>query len=190
MDVGPETNSLRSLICVSHLQIVHKPFDTSLWAWNVTLDSSAAKLLYDNKEPAMGAQHGGRRTWRWKEHCVWGRRQIQSCVVQGKSMCAFGILKSRAHTLGTHTATLFILETHRDKLFTLILAPYPVSSWSNQLMDLATISSWQEPPLVGMTFFLIHPYLTSPPLNSQDEPYLPDLSALLWCSTISGSTNN
>lgn len=65
----------------------------------------------------------------------------------GKSMCAFGILKSRAHTLGTHTATLFILETHRDKLFTMILAPYPVSSWSNQLMDLATSLADRSPHL-------------------------------------------
>lgn len=68
--VWPETSSLRSLICVSHVQIIHNPFNTSLWAWNVTLDSSAAKLLYDNNEPAMGAQHGGQRIWKWKKHRV------------------------------------------------------------------------------------------------------------------------
>lgn len=28
-----------------------------------------------------------------------------------KNMCAFGILKTRTHTLETHTATHFILET-------------------------------------------------------------------------------
>lgn len=58
-----------------------------------------------------------------------------------KNMCVFGILKTRTHTLETHTATHFILETHRATCFTLILAPYPVSSWSKKLMDLASFYS-------------------------------------------------
>lgn len=62
------------------------------------------------------------------------------CCSGEKLVCIWHPQKQDSYPGNTHGYP-FILETHRATLFTLILASYPVSSWSNQLMDLATISS-------------------------------------------------